>query len=278
MENISEFISPEIKLDSISVSPKNIQFYIPPMTWKGDPVGHVGMNDVFFFVVSGECYLTIEDKYYIVKPGQLAFLPKGKRRAYTHMSNYFAMYEIWFSVEANGNDLFELLGLTDGNYVVDTESPNIVSQFFEKSMHYEYYKSVTYDIIWCANILNIVKIYIEQRSKMSKSDELFSPILKYMSENIAGNVNINDLASLVYMQPTYFIKKFKEAFGLSPLKYFGRLKVYRAMHLLCSTSLPIEQISKDLGIKDTAYFSRFFKKHSSITPTEYRIIFSKNKS
>jgi len=79
----------------------------------------------------------------------------------------------------------------------------------------------------------------------------------------------------VYMQPTYFIKRFGEIFGVPPLYYFNRMKIYKAMGLLAGTDLSVEEISKQLGITDTSYFTRMFKKHCSLTPTAYRAEFRK---
>ncbi len=88
-------------LENISLTPSNTSLYVSPILWKGDPVGHVGYNDVFFFVLEGECYLNIESETHILRRGQLALLPKGKLRRYTQMSENFAMYEMSFSAEAN---------------------------------------------------------------------------------------------------------------------------------------------------------------------------------
>ena len=54
-------------------------------------------DNSFFLVLEGECFLSIDNENYIIKPGQLAYLPKGKRRAYTHISKSFSMYEMAFS-------------------------------------------------------------------------------------------------------------------------------------------------------------------------------------
>ena len=36
---------------------------------------------------------------------------------------------------------------------------------------------------------------------------------------------------------------------------------------------PIGEIAAQVGITDTSYFSRFFKKHCKVTPSEYRKAF-----
>ena len=104
-----------ISKDGIHIIPKETAIYVPPMVWKGDPIGHIGTNDTFFFVLEGECFLKVESEYSVIKSGQLAFLPKGKMRSYTQVSNAFSMYEMSFSANVGERNLMEIFGMTDGD-------------------------------------------------------------------------------------------------------------------------------------------------------------------
>ena len=96
-----------------------------------------------------------------------------------------------------------------------------------------------------------------------------------MNEHLERTISMEELANLVHMQPTYFIRRFKASYGFPPIAYLGRLRLYKAMELLSSTTLSIEQISTAIGIPDATYFARFFKKNCGITPSEYRNAFQK---
>ena len=258
-------------VSELSVSPIDICLYVPPIVWKGDAVGHVGENDLFFYVLEGECFLSIDSESYIIRPGQLAYLPKGKVRAYTHASERFSMYEMLFSATSGGENLMELLGLSEDNFVVTIPDTEKMSKLFESSHRKELYKNPLYDIGWCANIINIIRIYAEERKKISTSQGMFfKPVIDYMSDHIGENLKTEDFASLVHMQTTYFIKRFKKNYGLPPISYFNRMKVYKAMGMLARCDMPIEQIASKLGITDTSYFARLFKKYCNVTPTKYR--------
>lgn len=264
---------PDLKLHSMTISPVDVELYVPPLTWKGDPLGHIGYNDVFFWVLSGECYLMIENSCYIVKEGQLAFLPKGVRRSYTHISENFSMYEMSFDAKINGQNIFVSFGLTETDHVVTIDDREYVSKLFENSFRRELKKNPLYDMGWCGNIISIINIFIAQRMKQMGKSEGFSDVLKYMNKNISKSITIDELASIVYMQKTYFIKKFKSVFGMPPMAYFANLRAYKAMSLLSATDYSLEQIAAEVGILDKAYFSRFFKKHCGTTPSEYRSLF-----
>ena len=266
-----------IKKSGIYIRPLDVSLFIPPMVWKGDPLGHIGKNDVFFWVLAGECFLRIDSDYFIVHAGQLAFLPKGKFRSYTHTSEQFTMYEMAFSASMDGQNLMEAFGMCDGNFVVDIGNGDEMSRLFEGAYRKEMNKNPLYDIIWCSNILTIIHIYCESRRTKKGSEKLyFSEVIRYMENNLDKSVKIDDLAAIVYMQSTYFIRKFKKEFGVPPLAYFSKLKMYKAMQLLVTTDLSVEEIAFRLGINDPAYFSRFFKRICKTTPTEYRKAFQKN--
>ena len=264
------------EVSEVSVIPGTVSLYVPPIVWKGDSVGHIGPRDLFFWVTEGECFLRIDNQNYIIHPGQLAFLPKGKLRAYTHASPRFSMYEMSFEAVADGHDLMKVLNLTEGNFVVDISDKEKISSLFESSNRKELYKDPLYQVVWCANILNIIQIYSSERKKItSATNAVFKRVLEFMSENLGNSVTVEQLAAIACMQPTYFVRRFRETYGMPPVYYFNRMKVYKAMGLLAGTDMAIEQIAKEIGIYDTSYFSRMFKKHCNLTPSEYRMEFKR---
>lgn len=264
-----------LKLENLKIKPVSVHLYVPPILWKGDRKGHMGEHNVFFFVLEGECFLSVDTQSFIVKKGQLAFLPKGKMRMYTQASEKFSMYEMRFEAKVNDDrELMEVLDLTEQNFVVDVENPDELRMLFENSNRDELFKNLVYDVAWCGNIINIINIYATQRQKQNDSDYIFfRPVFEYMTLNLANSVRLEDLAAIVHMHPTYFVKKFGEKCGMPPLAYLNNIRMYKAMSLLAATEESIEKIAKEVGIPDASYFARMFKKHTGISPTEYKNIF-----
>ena len=261
--------------NEISLTPIAAHLYVPPITWKGDPVGHIGINDCFFFIVSGECYIKIEDKSFVLKAGQLAFLPRGKMRTYTTIGGDFSMYEIAFDMKIGGKYWCDALNFGDGYYSADVPDPNALSKLFEGSVRHEYNKSAVYDIICFSNVAEIIKIYSEARLEAEAKTHPFAEVIKYMEASLERQIKVEELAKVACMQTTYFIKKFKSAFGVSPISYLNKLKIYRSMTLLLSTDRPVDSIARAIGIYDSSYFSKMFKRYCMISPVEYRKLFLK---
>ena len=268
------YLKPTIQ--GMSVSPKKAQLYIPPIKWRGDPKGHIGVYDTFFYVVSGECSLMIDGEYTILKPGDLAFLPKGRMRAYSNMSETITLYEMNFSADIDGENWYRALGLENGDYVVRHNSNEMISDLFESSVRYELNQSILYDVIHSSNVLSLIKIFATLKTEQDNISKLFLPVISYMKEHLDKQIKISELAELVYMEGTYFIKKFKKALGDSPITYLNKLKIYRAMSYLAERSFSLSEISRKIGIYDSSYFSKLFKSYTGITPMEYRGIFIKS--
>ncbi len=264
----------EFTLEEINVKPVGVWIYTPPIVWKGDRVGHIGYNDNFFFVLEGECYININGHSSIIREGQLAFLPKGKMRAYTHTSERFVMYEMAFSAKVGDLNLMEYIGLCEDSFVVDVTDKKRMAEYFETTCRKEMQRDPLFEIGWCSVILAIIREYAEARRKLMTGDgRLFAPVIEYMKQNLARPIKTEELAEKVFMQTTYFIRRFGNVYGISPQSYLTKMRMNRAMELLSSTDMPIEEIAKAVGIADTSYFSRVFKKHCGTSPGSYRAAF-----
>ncbi|MBE6701335.1 MAG: AraC family transcriptional regulator [Ruminococcaceae bacterium] len=261
------------KISSFNLKPKMVQLYVPPIVWKGDPKGHVGVYDAFFYVVKGECYLLIENECVILKEGELAFLPKGKMRTYSAIPSSVTMYEIDFDAEIDGEHWYSKLNMSGEHYSVKVKDPEKFSRLFEQSLRHELDKDVFYDLLCSSNLSRIICEYLSLCGENEENQSPFKEVVRYMRENLSCQIKVEALAQIACMESTYFIKKFKSAFGSSPINYLNKLRIYRAMTLLASSNLSVDSICKTVGIYDNSYFSRTFKKYCSITPSEYREIF-----
>ena len=266
----------QFDFSSVEIEPYRSSLYVSPIVWKGDPIGHVGACDVFFFVLEGECYLEIEDDVHIVRSGELAFLPKGKRRRYTQTSKSFALYELSFSATSRGENLMAALGYAEDNFVVGGIECEEVKRLIEHCARVELQKDPIHNLAACANTLSLLRIYCEARAKLEGEDRTaLLPITKYMSEHLSEDITLGELSAVACASPTYFIRKFRVAFGVSPMSHLGRLRIYKAMSYLSSTDMPVEDIAVAVGIHEPSYFARVFKKHTNATPTEYRLAFKR---
>lgn len=82
--------------------------------------------------------------------------------------------------------------------------------------------------------------------------------------------HIRDIAGNMGYSPSYCNRVFKKVFGLSPRQYWSQLKLRKARLLLLNHDLSVETVSRMLGYKELAHFSKQFKRWTGMTPSEYR--------
>ncbi|MET1027629.1 MAG: helix-turn-helix domain-containing protein, partial [Dongiaceae bacterium] len=69
-------------------------------------------------------------------------------------------------------------------------------------------------------------------------------------------------------------RRFKAATGTTLIEHVQRLRIESAKQQLESGNRPIDEISADVGYEETAFFRRLFKRHTGLTPIEYRRMFA----
>ena len=94
--------------------------------------------------------------------------------------------------------------------------------------------------------------------------------LKYIQSNIGKEIKIEDLASVMCVTESHFIRLFSNSIGVSPLKYINKKKIERAQLMLITEDLSVKEIAYRLGFGDHSYFIRLFKKMTHVTPLKYR--------
>ena len=84
------------------------------------------------------------------------------------------------------------------------------------------------------------------------------------------DVNLEELASQLCITRPQLNRRVKALLGESMRDHVNRLRLQRASHLLTTTDLSVGDIARACGIEDVAYFSRFFRQMTGITPSEFR--------
>ena len=99
-------------------------------------------------------------------------------------------------------------------------------------------------------------------SAYQTKNKQLQPVLDALWENKSLRLNLQELADLVHLTPTYLSRLLKEEFGIPFSQFYRQLKITWAKQLLLETDKTIAQISEDLGFVEDSYFVRIFKQET----------------
>ncbi|WP_424767036.1 response regulator transcription factor [Paenibacillus sp. sgz302251] len=101
-------------------------------------------------------------------------------------------------------------------------------------------------------------------------DDVIDIALQYIRSNFKENLSLELVASVVYLNPVYFSKLFKQRTGNGYKEYVTQLRMERATELLADPDRSITKIAELVGYPDVRHFTQVFRKKYDCTPSQYR--------
>ena len=92
----------------------------------------------------------------------------------------------------------------------------------------------------------------------------------YLARHHTEALSIDEVARHFRLSRQYFTKLFRRVTGQPPHAYLTQVRLQRARQLLTSTKLSVQAVAEAVGFSDPYYFSRCFRQHTGLTPTQYR--------
>lgn len=95
-------------------------------------------------------------------------------------------------------------------------------------------------------------------------------VRRYVCENLGRELSLDMIASAVGLSPGYLSRLFCRQSGGTLVNYISGCRIERAKELLKYSNEKIYEIARQVGYENPHYFSRIFKKHTGLTPYEYK--------
>ena len=93
---------------------------------------------------------------------------------------------------------------------------------------------------------------------------------QYIRDHLADKLYLSDIASQVFLSPTYFSRIFKDNEGISVSQYITSQRLDYAKILLATTEYSIKEISQMCGFSNLSHFNRCFRTATGMTPMQMR--------
>ena len=101
-------------------------------------------------------------------------------------------------------------------------------------------------------------------------DEFVLKIIAFMESRLYGKFTMDELSAEMSFGKTYISRCFVKACGYSIIDYFTKMKVNEAKRLIRESKYNFFEISEMLMFSNSHYFSTVFKKHTGMTPSQYK--------
>lgn len=121
-------------------------------------------------------------------------------------------------------------------------------------------------------LIYLSRLYMDQFHEEAEGREatMLNRFLALVGGRFAELHEVNGYASLLHVSAGHLNAIVKGQSGKTCIEHIQDQLLVEAKRRLLHTGLPVNQIGDELGFEDAAYFNRFFKRHTGLTPLTYR--------
>lgn len=110
----------------------------------------------------------------------------------------------------------------------------------------------------------------QSTDQVAVPDEMLSQAIRYIREHHASELRISDILQAVPMSRRALEIGFKRYLGRTPREEIRRVRVEKAMALLCDTDIPVTRIAAKCGFDRPELLTRAFRRELQATPSDFR--------
>ena len=149
--------------------------------------------------------------------------------------------------------------------------------FYMEALRDEMQKGLYAHEAICQNLLNIILLLILRHREVQVSITAFNNVSSeciavrdYIDAHFKDPITLELLAQQAHQNKYYIAHTFKDAFGISPIKYLMERRVEESKILLDETDFSIGQIASIIGFSSSSHYSQAFRRLAGMSPNEYR--------
>lgn len=126
--------------------------------------------------------------------------------------------------------------------------------------------------LYLFTLLGEIRHFIEKLPKqnLSVNETIALKFRRLITSQIQNLHAVKEYADLLNVSPNHLNKTIKKATGKTASEIITEALLMEAKALLSLPQYTVSEVALVLGIEDVSYFSRLFKKHTGISPSEYR--------
>lgn len=111
--------------------------------------------------------------------------------------------------------------------------------------------------------------YAARKEEKSRTDLGIEKAIRYIKEHLSEVITIDRLASLAGFSKYYFVREFKRVTSYTVVAYVNLARIERSKELLAQGEMTVGEIAATCGYNNLSYFSKTFRAHTGLAPSEY---------
>ena len=113
--------------------------------------------------------------------------------------------------------------------------------------------------------------FLKEGKEMRRKIETFEMLVKLIEENFMRERTVAFYADQLCLTPKYLSVIVKSVCGKTVQQLIFKAIIRRSIYLMKNTDKTIQQIASDLSFPNASSFGTFFKKHTGLSPKNYRM-------
>lgn len=121
-------------------------------------------------------------------------------------------------------------------------------------------------------LLTSKRLYPSQEKVISqkKGHLLVKKFKQLIEENYHSNFSVADYAELLHITPNHLTETVKSVTGRTSTDFINDKSILEIKRLLLFSDLSATEVALQLNFNDQSYFTKYFKKHTGLTPKQFR--------
>lgn len=129
--------------------------------------------------------------------------------------------------------------------------------------------------LYCEQEYLFLKLLLSLRTS-AQMNTLAQKLAAFAENNLSNASFFSDMCQEFHYSKNYIERIFRKEFGVTPVQYVNDARIKKAMHLLESSSKPLDTIAKECGYEDYPYFYKRFVHKTGIPPSRWRKMIQKD--
>lgn len=239
----------------------------------------------FILHIRGTCKLKMNSKVYEIKENTVLVVLPGSICELVESSDDSLCEYLFFSVDfihdltlPRNVDLFKrastmpilYLTLEEFNCLLDFHGFMLKHYKRKNHLYKEYLLKNTLGS-FLTEVCNIYNDFQDYKLDMNtRKSEIYQQFYKLLTENIKSNRTVQFYADKMCLSSKYFSQLIKSITGKTIIEWINEICINTIKIMLKTSPITVQQISEELNFPNPSFFCCYFKKHTGMTPMQYR--------